>query len=65
MSHEFQLKPWSKIGADICPFDDKDLLVIVEYYSNYNEVARLRNMTSKAVIREIQDFFLGMEYQTP
>lgn len=57
MSHEFQLRPWSKVGADICHFDNRDLLVVVDYYSNYIEVARLRNMSSKAVIREIQDIF--------
>ena len=51
MSHDFQLRPWSRVGADICHFDNRDLLIVVNYYSNYIEIARLRNMTSKAVIR--------------
>lgn len=56
-SHDFHLRPWSRVAADICHFDNRDLLVVVDYFSNYIEVARLRNLTSKVVIREMQDIF--------
>lgn len=47
----------SKVGADLCQFDDRTLLVIVDYYSNFIEVARLRTVTSNIVIRELKEIF--------
>ena len=48
----------SKVGADIANMPgDRNLLIVVDYYSNYIEVARLTSMTSRSMIRELQIIF--------
>ena len=36
---------------------DRNLLIVVDYYSNYIEVARLTSITSRSMIRELQIIF--------
>ena len=56
-SHEFAKRPRSKVGADICYLDNRSLLVIVDYYSNFIEVCRLQSQVTNSVIREMQGAF--------
>ena len=37
--HDFIARPWSKVGADLCVIDSRELLVVCDYYSNYIEVS--------------------------
>lgn len=39
------------------PFDNRHLLFVVDYYSDFIEVSRVRNLTSKGIIKEIQNLF--------
>ena len=55
--HEFISRPWAKVAADLCEFDNRVLLVVSDYYSNYIEVARLNSLTSHAVIKELKAIF--------
>ena len=57
LQHEFISRPWAKVAADLCEFDNRVLLVVSDYYSNYIEVARLNNLTSRAVIKESKAIF--------
>ena len=57
LQHEFISRPWAKVAADLCEFDNRVLLVVSDYYSNYIEVARLNNLTSRAVIKELKAIF--------
>ena len=57
ISHEFSQRPWSKVGVDICYMDDRILLVIVDYFSNFIEVCRLNTKTTVCIIRELQNVF--------
>lgn len=57
LQHEFISRPWAKVAADLCEFDNRVLLVVSDYYSNYIEVARLNNLTSRAVIKEFKAIF--------
>ena len=57
LQHEFISRPWAKVAADLCKFDNRVLLVVSDYYSNYIEVARLNNLTSRAVIKELKAIF--------
>ena len=57
MQHDFVARPWSKIGADLCELNNRTLLVICDYYSNYIEVARLNSVTSRSVIKEMKEVF--------
>ena len=35
---EFAARPWAKVGADMCAFQGRTLLVVCDYFSNYIEV---------------------------
>ena len=52
--HEVTDRPWSKVAADLCELDNRTLLFIVDYYSNFMEVARLSLVTSRSVIKEMK-----------
>ena len=57
MSHDTGTTPWSKIGVDICYFDNRTILVTSDYYSNYITVRRLRNQGTDDVINELLGIF--------
>ena len=57
MQHELVARPWAKVCADLCDFDNRTLLVISDYYSSYIEVARLTTTTSRSVIKEMKAVF--------
>ena len=50
-------RPWAKIGVDLCQHDGRQLLVAVDYYSNYPEVDRLRTITSMDIIKSLSIMF--------
>ena len=54
MSHEVPNRPWSQIGADIFTLNGKNYLVTVDYYSNFWEIDRLHETTSKGVTQKIK-----------
>lgn len=49
--------PWQVVAADIFDFDQKQYLLVVDYYSKYVEVAQLGNMTTAAVVRHLKNIF--------
>ena len=57
MQHEVINRPWAKLGVDLCEHDGRQLLVVVDYYSNFPEVDRLRETTSKAIIKSLSIIF--------
>lgn len=57
LPHEFTARPWAKIAADLCEFDNRILLVVSDYYSNYIEVARLSDLNTCAVVKELKEIF--------
>ena len=57
LQHEFIAQPWPKVAADLYEFDNRVLLVVSDYYSNFIEVARLSSLTSRAVIKELKAVF--------
>ena len=57
LQHEFTARPWAKVAADLCEFGNTILLVVSDYYSNYIEVARLNNLTTRAVVKELKEIF--------
>lgn len=46
-----------KICADICYFDVKDYLIVVDYLSKWTEVKKLNDKTSLEVIKKLKDIF--------
>ena len=54
LQHEVVARPWAKVAADLCEVDNRTLLVISDYYSNFKEVACLKTVTSRSVIKEMK-----------
>ena len=57
MPHPIPDRPWSKLGADIFDFENRDYLILVDYFSKYPEVARLENKTATGVIQALRPIF--------
>lgn len=57
LQHDLTSKAWEKLGIDLASIDSRNLLVVVDYYSNYIEVARVATTTSRSIIRELQIIF--------
>ena len=49
--------PWQKVGTDLFEYKKENYLLIVDYYSRYIEVARLRQTTAAEVIRHTKSLF--------
>ena len=57
MPHQFPARPWAKIGADLCEHRGRTLLVVVDYFSDFIEVAKLSRLNTSAVTRELSELF--------
>lgn len=57
MPHDLPHRPWEKIGIDLFEYDGKDYLVTVDYLSNFLEIDRLHDLTSKTVIKKLKAHF--------
>lgn len=49
--------PWQVVPTDLCTWEDKDFLVVVDYYSRFFEIFKLQNTTSQSVISKLQESF--------
>ena len=56
-SHEIPDRPWSRLGTDLFTLHNKDYIVLVDYYSDYVEVSRLKDTTSAALIKFLKEQF--------
>ena len=51
-------RPWEKVAVDLFTFDNKDHMVLVDYYSNFLEVDVLEaGSTSKHIIKKLKPHF--------
>ena len=57
IAHDVPHRPWIKVAADICDFEGRNLLIVVDYFSNFVEVTRLNDMASVSVIRALSEIF--------
>lgn len=55
--HELPHRAWQKVGCDLFTIDNKDYMVTVCYYSNFWELDRLYDTTSKSVITKLKAHF--------
>ena len=57
MQHDFEGRPWHKIGADLCELHGRTLLVVCDYYSNFIEVERIHKTTTSGVTKALKAMF--------
>ena len=57
LRHKVIARPWAKVAANLCKLDNRTLLVIIAYYSNFIEVARLNSVTSHSIMKEMKAVF--------
>ena len=61
-SHKFFACPWAKVAADLLEFDNRVLLVVCDYHSNFIEVVGLSSITSRAIIKELKAIFARLAF---
>ncbi|XP_039890321.1 uncharacterized protein K02A2.6-like [Simochromis diagramma] len=49
--------PWYKVGMDLFHVKGKDYLVVIDYHSNFPEMALLSNLSSACVITHVKSIF--------
>ena len=49
--------PWQKVGTDLFEWKKSTYLLVVDYYSRWIEVARLKNLSSQEVIDHTRSMF--------
>jgi len=55
--HPIPEYPWQKVGCDIFTFKGRDHLLVVDYFSKFCEVVKLKSKTASAVINKLQTIF--------
>lgn len=57
-SHQVPDYPWQVVAAtDLFLWDNKDCLIVPEYYSRHFEVVQLRDTKSKTIIQKLKSIF--------
>lgn len=49
--------PWQMVGTDLFHWQNNNYLLVVDYYSRYWEIVKLRSMTSEHIITEMKKMF--------
>ena len=57
MPHEIPVRPWQIVATDIFNHNMQNYLLIVDYYSKYPFICKLREFSSKEVINIIKQIF--------
>ena len=52
--HELPSRPWEKVGGDLFELAGQTFLIMVDYWSNYFEIAELHKNTSVSVITQFK-----------
>uniref|UniRef100_A0A3B3C851 Integrase catalytic domain-containing protein n=1 Tax=Oryzias melastigma TaxID=30732 RepID=A0A3B3C851_ORYME len=54
---ELPTEPWQKVGTDLFHWDGKNYLLLIDYFSNYPELALLSSMSAACVIMHMKTIF--------
>ena len=57
MQQKFAVRPWGKVGADLCDHAERILLVVSDYYSKFIEVEHLHKATTNTVSKALRTMF--------
>lgn len=58
MTSELPKYPWQVVGADLFELNKSNYLLVVDYFSRYQEVLQLTSTTSASVISALKSMFL-------
>ncbi|CAB4029512.1 PREDICTED: uncharacterized protein K02A2.6-like, partial [Paramuricea clavata] len=56
-SHDVPDRPWSRVSTDLFTLGNKDYVVLVNSYSDFLEVGKLKGTTSSAIIEFLKEQF--------
>jgi transposase InsO family protein len=51
------VRPWQSVATDLFVWNITNYVLVVDYYSNYFEIAQLANTKSSTVIQHIKSMF--------
>lgn len=51
--HKFPIEPWQCVGIDL--LDQEQVLVIIDYFSRYQEIKFIRSITSSTIIAQLKE----------
>ena len=57
IQHDIGNRPWSKVGTDIFHNETDNYLIVIYYCSNFVEVFKLVENTSKEVVNKLREIF--------
>ena len=57
MQHEFVGRPWYKVSADLCELPGRTLLIISDFFSNFIEVERIHQVTTRGITKALKPMF--------
>ena len=52
-----QDRPWKRVGSDLFFWENETYLLVVDYFSRYIEVARLKVASAVTVVAALKDVF--------
>ena len=50
-------RPWQKVGIDIFTLEGADYLLVIDYYSEFPELARITGKTASNVTQKLKEIF--------
>ena len=57
LPHDIPERPWQMVATDLFVWNNVNYVLVVDYYSNYFEIAQLANTKSSTVIQHIKSIF--------
>ena len=57
LPHDLPMRPWERVATDLFVWNNTNYVLVVDYYSNYFEIAQLANTRSTTAIQHIKLIF--------
>ena len=57
LSHLVPNQPWSRIAGDLFAWEGMNFVLLVDYYSDWWEIEKLTDLSSKSVVKNIKRIF--------
>lgn len=54
---KFPDRPWKMLGTDLFHLKKDNYLLVVDYFSRYFEISKLKNTTSQSIVNHLKSIF--------